>query len=106
MNRKILHGAILDSVLLNFINETSERGIHGYAILKALQQKFGILLGSSLIYPELRSLEKRGLIASNWEFSLEKARKQYRITPKGRSLLKEYFVDFSVIIPALVTCKT
>jgi DNA-binding PadR family transcriptional regulator len=104
--RKILHGAILESVLLNFINETSDRGMHGYAILKAVQKKFGLRLGPSSIYPELKSLEKRGLISSNWEFSLEKARKQYRITPKGQSLLKEYFMELRVVIPVLVSCKT
>ncbi len=103
MNRKIFHGAILESVLLNLINETSDRGLHGYAILKALQKKFGVSLGSSSLYPELRRLEKRGLIASNWELSLEKVHKQYRITRKGQSQLKENFVELKTIIPTFAT---
>ena len=105
MDRKIFHGAILESVLLNLINETSDRGLHGYAISKALQKKFGVCLGSSTIYPELRRLEKRGLIASNWELSYEKVHKQYRITRKGQSQLKEYFVELKTIIPTFATCK-
>ena len=105
MTRKIFHGAILESILLNLINETSDRGLHGYAILKAVQKKFGILLGPSSVYLELKRLEKRGLIVSSWEFSLGKARKQYRITQKGQSLLREYFVELKAIIPTLVTCK-
>ena len=34
MNKKIFHGAILESILLNLINETSDQGLHGYAMLK------------------------------------------------------------------------
>lgn len=87
LNNKIFHGAILESILLNLINETSDHGLHGYAILKAVQKKFGILLGPSTLYIELRRLEKQGFISSGWEFSLKKAHKQYRITPKGQCLL-------------------
>ncbi len=104
-NRKIFHGAILESTLLNLINENNDRGLHGYAILKEVEKKFGIWLGPSSIYPELGRLEKRGLIASSWEFALGKARKQYRITRKGQGLLKEYSIDLKAIIPVLVTCK-
>ena len=105
MNKKILHGAILESILLNLINETSDRGLHGYAILKAVQKKFGVWLGPSSVYPELKRLEKCGLISSTWNVDLEKARKQYRITPKGQRLLQEYFVELKTFIPVLVTRK-
>ena len=106
MNKKIFHGAILESVLLNLINETSERGLHGYAIMKAVDKKFGIHLGASTIYSELKRLEKHGLIGSSWEFVLGKARRQYRITRKGQSLLMAYFVELKAVIPVFVTCKT
>ena len=106
MNKKFFHGAILESILLNLINETSGRGLHGYAILKAVKKKFGIYLGPSSIYPELKRLEKQGLIASKWEFTLGKVHKQYRITAKGQLLLKEYFIELKAVIPVLVACKT
>jgi PadR family transcriptional regulator len=106
MNKKIFHGAILESIMLNLINDTSDRGLYGYAILTTVHKKFGIRLGASTIYPELKRLEKHGLIGSNWEFDLGKARKQYRITKKGQSLLKSYFVELKALIPALVSSKT
>ena len=106
MNKKIFHGAVLESILLNLINETADRGLYGYAILKAVHKKFGIRLGASSVYPELKLLEKQGLISSRWEFTLGKARKQYRITWKGQSLLREYFVELKAVIPVLVICKT
>ena len=105
MSKKILHGAILESILLNLINDNADNGLHGYAILKAVKKKFGILLGPSTLYPELKKLEKKGLIASNWEYGLGKARKQYRITGKGKSLLREYFVELKAVIPVFVTAK-
>ncbi len=105
MNRKIFHGAILESILLNLINENSEQGLHGYAILKMMQKKYSVNLGASSIYPELGRLEKRGLVASSWAFSFEKAQKKYRITQRGQNLLKEYFVELKAVIPVLVRCK-
>ncbi len=53
LNKKIFHGAILESILLNLISETSERGLYGYAILKAVDKKFKIYLSASTIYPNL-----------------------------------------------------
>ena len=99
MNKKIFHGAILESVLLNLINDNSDRGLHGYAISTAVNKKFDIHLGPSTIYPELKHLEKQGLVASRWEFFLGKARKQYRITRKGQSLMTEYNAELKAIIP-------
>jgi PadR family transcriptional regulator, regulatory protein PadR len=106
VNKKIFRGAILESILLNLINDTSNRGLYGYAILKVVHKKFGIHLGASTIYPELKRLEKHGFIGSSWEFVLGKARKQYRITRKGQSLLMAYFVELNAVIPVFVTCKT
>jgi len=100
MKRKIFRGAILESVLLNLINDTSEQGLHGYAISNAVNKKFGINLGPSSIYPELRHLENQGLVASSWEFCVGKARRQYRITKKGQGLMMEYNAELKAIIPA------
>ncbi|MGA3111155.1 MAG: helix-turn-helix transcriptional regulator [Candidatus Bathyarchaeia archaeon] len=83
MNKKIFRGAILESILLNLINDTSECGL----------------------YPELKQLEKKGLLASSWEFDLGKARRQYRITRKGQGLLREYFMVLKTVIPTFGTYK-
>ena len=106
MNKKIFRGAILESILLNLINDTSGRGLHGYAIFKAVHKKFGIRLRPSTLYPELKHLEKQGLLASSWEFTLGKAHRQYRITRKGQSVLRAYFVELKTVIPVFVTCKS
>ena len=105
LNRKICRGPILESIILNLINEQSDRGLHGYAIFKTIKKKFGIMLAPSTLYPELQQLEKQGLIASSWDFSLGKARKQYRITRKGQTELREYSMELRALIPTVVSCK-
>ncbi len=104
MSKKFFQGIILESIFLNLINDASDRGLHGYAILKAVQKKFGINLAASTIYPELKHLETEGLIFASWELILGKARKQYRITKKGKFQLKEYLTELRAIIPITVTC--
>ncbi len=106
LNKKIFRGAILESILLNIINDTSDRGLHGYALFKAVDKKFGVRLGPSTLYTELKHLQNQGLIASSWELAQGKPRKQYRITQKGQSMLRAYFVELKTIIPTAITCKT
>jgi len=105
LNKKIFRGAILESILLNLINDASDHGMHGYAILKAVHKKFGILLGPSSIYPELKQLEKQELISSSWELNKGKPRKRYQIIHKGQNRLNECLMELKVVIPVLVTCR-
>jgi len=73
--------------------------------MKALHKKFGVHLSASTIYPELKRLEKQELIASSWELTLGRARKQYRITQKGQGMMREYFVELKIAIPVFISCK-
>jgi len=86
----------------NLINDASDHGLHGYAIYKAVYKKFGVLLGPSTLYPELKLLEKEELILSSWELDVGRAHKLYRITQKGRSLLREHSAELKIVIPALI----
>jgi DNA-binding PadR family transcriptional regulator len=105
VNKKLFRGAILETILLNLINDASDCGLHGYAIFMAVRKKFGVRLGPSTLYPELKLLEKQGLIASSWEIATGKARRQYRITRKGQGLLREYFAELKIVIPTFIECK-
>ena len=105
MNKKIFHGPILESILLNLINESSEHGLYGYAIGKLIQKRFGIQLGSSTIYPELSRLEQKGLTFSKWEICSERPHKKYHITPKGQTLLRLYSLELKALIPVAVPCN-
>jgi DNA-binding PadR family transcriptional regulator len=104
MSKKFFQGIILESVFLNMINDASDRGLHGYAIFRAIQKKFGVNLAASTLYPELKHLEEEGLIIASWELIFGKARKQYRITKKGKFQLKEYCAELRAIIPNVAIC--
>jgi len=106
LNQKIFRGPILASIFLSLINDKSDHGLHGYAISKAVGDRFGIGVGASTLYPELKRLEEHGFIVSSWEVALGRARKQYRITRKGQGLLREYYMELEAVIPLFVTCRT
>jgi DNA-binding PadR family transcriptional regulator len=102
MNKNLMRGAFLETVLLNLINESAESGLHGYAIFAEIKKQFGINLGPSTLYPELKDLEKQHLIEPSWEIAYGRARKKYKITRQGQSILNKYFVDLRIMVPKLI----
>ena len=65
---------------------------HGYEISKLIEEKSGGMLHFHVasLYPLLYRLEKRGLIQGRWvEKAGQRRRRYYRLTVKGRKMLKE-----------------
>ena len=86
--------ALLQGTLEMLVLQTLRaRPRHGYAISQALRtgshDVFQVETGS--LYPALQRLEKRGLLASEWQMSEHNQRtKVYRLTAAGRKhLLRE-----------------
>ena len=104
MNKKLFRGAVLQAVLLDLISDAAE-GLHGYAVFLAVKKKFGVRLGASTLYPELALLEKQGYVVSSWEIVGGKARRVFRITKQGQSMLREYFTDLKLVVPVFLTCS-
>jgi DNA-binding PadR family transcriptional regulator len=102
MIKNLLKGAILETVVLNMIECSEENGAHGYAIFRDIKKKFGVSIGPSVLYPELKRLEKNGLISPRWEIAHGKARKRYIITSSGQKALKEYSTGLRIIMPVFV----
>src|SRR2546422_10505928 len=66
--------------------------VHGYAIAQRLQQvsRNVVQVPQGSLYPALHRLENRGLLTADWKMSdTGREAKFYRLTPKGRSQLKE-----------------
>src|SRR3954463_11482994 len=66
--------------------------IHGYAIAQRLQQisRDVVQVPQGSLYPALHRLENRGLLTADWNMSdTGRDAKFYRLTPQGRSQLKE-----------------
>jgi PadR family transcriptional regulator len=64
----------------------SEGPAHGYVIMERLRERSGgeFDLPEGTIYPLLRRLEGRSLLASRWETASGRQRRVYRLTPRGR----------------------
>ncbi len=101
-NRNLMRGAFLETVLLNLISESAESGLHGYGISAEIKKQFGVNLGPSTLYPELKLLEKQHLIESSWEIIHGRARKKYKITHQGENILNKYFIDLKIMVPKII----
>ena len=88
-----LHG-ILDMLVLRTLIFGP---LHGYGIQRAIHasstEALEIEFGS--LYPALKRLEMKGLIASKWETSeLNRRAKYYRLTPAGRKRLQQEHAEW------------
>jgi PadR family transcriptional regulator PadR len=79
----------LDLLILQVV---AAGAIHGYAIVQRLQliSRDVVQVPQGSLYPALHRLENRGLLTADWKMSdTGREAKFYRLTPKGRSELKE-----------------
>jgi PadR family transcriptional regulator, regulatory protein PadR len=79
----------LDLLILQVVAAGS---IHGYAIAQRLQliSRDVVQVPQGSLYPALHRLENRALLTAEWKLSdTGRESKFYRLTPKGRSELKE-----------------
>jgi hypothetical protein len=51
VDKKLLRGALLETALLNLINESAEGGLHGYGIFEEIRKQLGVSLGRRLCIP-------------------------------------------------------
>ena len=66
--------------------------LHGYAIAQRLQQisREVVQVQQGTLYPALHRLENRELLAAEWKISdTGREAKFYRLTKKGRAVMKE-----------------
>jgi DNA-binding PadR family transcriptional regulator len=62
----------------------------GYKIIKKTESLFEVKLRHGALYPLLNSLEEEGYAKSKKITKKGRVRKIYRITPKGKRLVKAY----------------
>src|SRR5262245_36531138 len=65
---------------------------YGYALLHRLEQ-VGIPSDANTIYPLLRRLEERGLLASAWDTQESRPRKFYRTSDAGSALAERLITE-------------
>jgi PadR family transcriptional regulator, regulatory protein PadR len=81
-----------------------ERARHGYEIARLIETRSdgAITFNSATLYPTLRKLEQRKLIAGRWvEKPGQRRRRYYRITRAGRVVLREQRSSWQRFVDAL-----
>ena len=73
---------------------------YGYALLKTLDAA-GIPSDGNTIYPLLRRLEERGLLASEWNTEDSRPRKFYRTSPAGSAMAAQLMTDMTDLTESL-----
>ncbi len=78
-----------ESILLFLINE--RKAAYGYRLIKDIEERSGgfFRFKEGTVYPALHKLQNDGLIEGKWQTMPNgQERRCYRITPKGKELLR------------------
>lgn len=98
LERHLLSGTT--ALMLLSIIAQSPVALYGYQIAKAMERAEGGQIGlkQGTIYPQLRSMEGKGLLASTLGASESgPPRKYYAITAHGRDVLESWKASWSLI---------
>lgn len=92
---ELRRGSLILAVLAEL---RSER--YGYTLRKALADQ-GVEIDESTLYPLLRRLESQGLLVSSWREEDKRNKRFYRLSPEGKSILKQLAADWKSINTSL-----
>ncbi len=69
---------------------------YGYTLRKELTER-GLDIDEGTLYPLLRRLESQGLLVSEWREEDKRNKRFYRLSPTGKSVLKELLGEWQQI---------
>ena len=78
--------AALDIIRSSIVLLLSEKHLHGYGIMKEVENRIGKPVNPSLLYPFLKQLEKNGLVKSTKNPVGQKPKNVYELTATGKEL--------------------
>jgi PadR family transcriptional regulator PadR len=73
---------------------------YGYTLKKDLADR-GMDIDEGTLYPLLRRLESQGLLVSEWREEDRRNKRFYRLSPSGRTVLKELLGEWRSINSAV-----
>lgn len=73
---------------------------YGYTLRKMLADH-GMAIDEGTLYPLLRRLESQGLLTSQWREEDKRNKRFYRLSPEGKSILKQLLEEWRGIDSAL-----
>ena len=94
-----LRKGIVELMILGLV---TREPLYGYAIVRELKERGGLVAGEGTVYPVLRRLEADGLVTAAWsDEGPAGPRKYYGITEAGRAFLARAWDEWSAISSAL-----
>lgn len=94
-----LRKGIVELMILSLVRE---QPLYGYAIVRELKERGGLVAGEGTVYPVLRRLESDGLVLAAWsDEGPAGPRKYYHITPAGKAFLVRAWAEWESIAGAL-----
>lgn len=98
-----LRKGIVELMILSLVDHEQ---LYGYAIVRELKERGGLVAGEGTVYPVLRRLEADGLVSAAWsDEGPAGPRKYYRITDGGRAFLERAWAEWSAVSSALGELK-
>ena len=81
---ELRRGGLLPMLVLHFLGAAPS---YGNQLMERVSEVTGglVAVNPNTMYPLLRSLEQRGLIAGEWEHPERRSRRFYRLTPEGEA---------------------
>lgn len=94
-----LRKGVVELMILGLVRDEA---LYGYAIVRELKERGGLVAGEGTVYPVLRRLESDGLVTAAWsDEGPAGPRKYYRITDDGREFLERAWIEWDVLADAL-----
>jgi len=94
-----LRKGIVELMILSLVDREQ---LYGYAIVRELKERGGLVAGEGTVYPVLRRLEADGLVTAAWsDEGPAGPRKYYRITEAGREFRARAWVEWETVAGAM-----
>lgn len=94
-----LRKGVVELMILSLVKHEA---MYGYAIVRELKERGGLVAGEGTVYPVLRRLEADGLVEAAWsDEGPAGPRKYYRITDGGLAFLDRAWTEWDGLAEAL-----
>lgn len=92
----------LDMIRSSIVLLLSEKPLHGYGIMKEVEDRIGRPVNPSLLYPFLKKLEKNGLVRSTRKPVGMKPKKVYELTASGKELAARIYKRIASMVSSAI----
>jgi len=98
-----LRKGIVELMILSLVDREQ---LYGYALVRELKERGGLVAGEGTVYPVLRRLEADGLVSAAWsDEGPAGPRKYYAITAEGRAFLVRAWTEWQSVADALLELR-